>query len=219
MKRKGVSKELNALLDRGSKGGEEANRALLRRQLRQLKEQLPQLGRMIKWAKTAKEVRQFERWRAQLIKTLKKEGIKVPTATKTKDCVALGGAHHWLIKGDGGTCKKCHATRTFERKVFEVTSEHRNAVLDYIRAQSQGKCVPWSEFAKSVGVSSSNLGVVVRAMLKDGTISEPAGKGSITYIVVPNNKKAREAAIKLYAERRQAEDSPKVVNIEAKRAA
>ena len=221
VKRPGMSKELNALLDRGPKGGEKANKALLRRQLRQLKEQLPRLNRMIQQAKTAKDVKMFERWRAQLIKTLKKEGIKVP-ATKTKECVARGEAHRWLIKGDGGTCKKCSATRTFERQVFAVTTEHRNAVLDYIKSQSKGKCGPWSEFAKSVGVSSSNLGVVVRAMLEDGTISEPAGKGSITYIVVPNNKKAREAAIKLYAERRQAEDSPKVrapVSLEERREA
>ena len=69
---------------------------------------------------------------------------------------------------------------------------YRKNVIEYINPQPQGKRGPWSEFAKFVGVSGTNLGAVVRDMLKGGTISEPAGKGSMTYVVVP--PKGRAAA-------------------------
>lgn len=92
--------------------------------------------------------------------------------------------------------------------VFEVTADHRKKVVEYIQSRPEGKRGPWGEFAKAVGVSGTNLGIVVRAMLQDGTISEPAGKGSMVYVVVP--AKGRAKAKRLYQQQRQsAEGSPK----------
>jgi hypothetical protein len=161
---------------------------------------------MIQRATTLKDLHRFQGWKRQLISTLRKEGINVPkTPTKSK-------CEHkqWLLTGNMQTCRECGFKKPQPgRKEFEVTDEHRQQVVEYIKSQPEGKRGPWGEFAKAVGVSGSNLGVVVRAMLQDGTISEPAGKGSMVYTVVPNNKKAREAAIKLYEEQRQEGDSPK----------
>ena len=105
---------------------------------------------------------------------------------------------------------------------FKVTPAHRTKVKAYIKAQPEGKRGPWPEFAKAVGVSGTNLGAVVRDMLKAGTISEPAGKGSMIYVVVP--VKGRAAAKKLYIQQRKADDSPKAdivpaSKLEEKRAA
>ena len=89
---------------------------------------------------------------------------------------------------------------------FKVTPAHRKSVIEYIKGQPDGKRGPWSEFSKAVGVSATNLGEIVRDMLKAGTISEPKGKGSMVYVVIPVN--GRVAAKTLYIEQR-AEDSPK----------
>ena len=89
---------------------------------------------------------------------------------------------------------------------FKVTPAHRKGVIDYIKGQPDGKRGPWLEFARAVGVSATDLGTVVREMLNAGTISEPSGKGSMVYVVIPVN--GRGAAKTLYIEQR-AEDSPK----------
>ncbi len=195
--------------------------ALRQRQLLQMKEQLPRLDAMIARAKVERpqDVKRFKTWKRQLTKRLREEGIEVPEETKVKDCVAAGKAHRWVIRGKTGTCRDCEATRTFEKKPFEVTAEHRKKVIEYIKTQPEGKRGPWGHFARYVGVTGTQLGHVVRAMLQDGTISEPAGKGSMVYTVVPRSRKARGAAIKLYEEQRQAEaDSPKApVSLEARR--
>ena len=185
-----------------------------RREVRtkQLKKQLVNLDRMIARAGRPQDEERFKTWRSQLIETMRKEGIKVPkTATKTeakvKDCVAAGKAHHWVIRGPKGTCRNCPATRMFTPG-FNVKDEHKKLVIDYIKAQPEGKRGAWSEFAHFVGISGGNLGKVVTAMLEDGTITEPGGKGSMVYQVVV--AKGRAAAKKLYAEQRKVEEgSPK----------
>ena len=198
-----TSEEANKLLGKDQKGGEKMEETLRQRQLGQMKEQLPRLDAMISEATTANDLGRFQTWKRQLIRTLRKEGIKVPkTPTKNK-CEH----RRWLLTGKTQTCKTCGFKRPqSERQAFEVTAEHRKKVIGYIKAQPEGKRGSWPEFATAIGVSGTNLGVIVRDMLKAGTISEPDGKGSMVYRVIP--AKGRAAAAKLYTEQR-AEGSPK----------
>ncbi|MCH8950055.1 MAG: hypothetical protein IIB87_06740, partial [Chloroflexi bacterium] len=160
---------------------------LRQRQLGQMKEQLPRLDAMISEATTANDLGRFQTWKRQLIRTLRKEGINVPkTPTKNK-------CEHkrWLLTGKIQTCRSCGFKRPQSgSQEFKVTADYRKKVIGYIKAQPEGKRGPWPEFAKAVGVSGTNLGAVVRDMLKAGTISEPDGKGSMIYIVVPAKDRA-----------------------------
>lgn len=185
-------------------GGDEASKALMQQQLKQLQGQLSRLDAMIAEATTANDLGRFQTWKRQLIRTLRKEGIKVPKTPTQNKCEHK----RWLLTGKIETCRNCGFKRPQSgSQEFKVTADNRKKVIAYIKAQPEGKRGPWPEFAKAVGVSGTNLGAVVRDLLKSGTISEPDGKGSMIYVVVP--VKGRAAAKKLYTQQRKADDSPK----------
>jgi hypothetical protein len=93
------------------------------------------------------------------------KAVKMRFSDQSAECT-----HWWRLTGNKGTCKKCGVTRVFG-KTDQATEETSEKILAYVKAHN-GKKVEWRNFAQEVGVSQGRLGLLLRALIDDGTVTE-----------------------------------------------
>lgn len=160
--------------------------------MNRLREQAARLGRMIAaGGANARTLDHWKTWKCQLEARIQQEEEPMTKGTKKGKRTKVGKdhvknppklrlvdnspevhTHHWILKGNRGTCKTCGEVRDFSRKSKEDLAEARPSVLAYLR-KARGKAVVWATMAKAMGLNPRQLGVVVKGLLDEGFITEP----------------------------------------------